>query len=146
MARPAPCNKGFTLVELMIAVLIIMVSMLALLTAITSSIRTNMNNEIRNAAVRVTNQTAEALLSLPLEDAELATGATHTRVAGDPTQAQKGIPDTTLRMRDFTATYVITWTIAAPTTDLKQINISVSYVLNNTTYTNSAVTYKYRAI
>ncbi len=148
MAHPATnCNKGFTLIEMMIAILIIMASMLALLTAITTAIRTNRTNELRNAAIRITNQTAESLISLPLDDNELATGITHVRIAGDPTQAQKGIPDTTQSVRNYTFTCRIQWSVLASTADLKQINIQVGYDLaTGQSYTNYGVTYKYRGI
>ena len=126
--------------------MIIMISMLALLTVMTTAIRTNMANGIRNTAIRVTNQTAEALLALPLEDAELTIGSTHSRITDNAAQSNKGFPNTTQKVRDYSMNYTIQWTVTSPTSDLKQISIEVSYQHLNQTYKHNALTYKYRAI
>jgi prepilin-type N-terminal cleavage/methylation domain-containing protein len=145
-------KKGFTLIELMIAMLIIMVSMLALLTAITTSMRTNMQNEVRNAGIRVANQTVEALLTLRDDDTELTIGS-HARTPGNTTQAGKGIPDTSQKIRDYTMNYSIGWMVSQLTTsltstqntevpNLKQLNVTVGYIFSNVTTTHTVVAYK----
>ena len=149
MARPAYGNKkGFTLIELMIAMMIIMISMLALLTSIVTSINTNMDSEIRNTAIKVTNETAEASLALPIDDGELSTGSPHTNTftTGLDGQQVKGFPNPTQRIRSYNVTYTITWAVTASSANLKQINISVAYSSKNKNYTNSSLVYKHRAI
>lgn len=59
------CNKGFSLIEMMIALFILTVAVLGLLDLTITSIKTNMQNDIRNTAVRLTSQTAEVLLARP---------------------------------------------------------------------------------
>jgi prepilin-type N-terminal cleavage/methylation domain-containing protein len=141
-------KRGFTLIELMIAMLIIMISMLALLTSIVTSMAANTSNEIRNTAIKVTNETAEALLALPIDDAELSTGTLHTNTPSTWPAGQqvKGFPNPTQRIRAFDITYVITWSVTAPSSNLKQISISVAYSQKNQNYTNSSLVYKHRAI
>jgi len=149
VAQPASNNKrGFTLIELMIAMLIIMVSMLALLTSILTAMNANVGNEIRNTAIKVTNETAEALLALPIEYAELSVGSTHsnTFTTGTTGQQVKGFPDPNQKVRAYQVTYTIQWDVTAPTANLKQIVITVSYSHKGQSYTNSSLIYKHRAI
>jgi len=132
----------------MIAMMIIMVTMLALLTSIVTSMSTNMGNEIRNTAIRVTNETAEALLALPIDDAELSTGSTHvnTFTTGPTGQQAKGFPNPTQKIRGYEITYTITWDVISSSANLKQVNIAVAYSHKNNNYSNVSLIYKHRAI
>lgn len=132
-------GKGFSLIEMMIAILIIMISMLALATALTTAIATNQANEIRNAAIRVTNQTAEALLALPFNDAELTVG-NHSRTKDDEAQNLKGLPNTVQNLKAYQMTYSITWAVEQMVS-AKQVSITVQYTHKNRSFTNSAVIY-----
>ena len=150
MAQRAMNNKGFSLIELMIAIVIIMVSMLALLTSMLISTRTNSANELRTIAIRLTNQTAESLLALPFDDTDVSVGA-HTRVSGSPTQDQKGFPKIQQSVRGYQQTYSIQWTVAPVTGSASALQavITVSYSLNSAptaTLSNTAVIYKHTAI
>ncbi len=149
-------NRGFSLIELIIAMVIIMISMLAVLTVILKSTTTNLQNDLRNTAIRITNQTAEALLALSIDDSDVSatldpTGLTriasaHTRTASPSPQDNKGLPKTIVSIRGFQTTYTITWDVAAPTGNVKQINITVGYTYKNRPLTNAVVVYKHRAI
>ncbi len=141
-------SKGFSLIELMIAVVFIMISMLALLTAIVTSMGTNLENDLRNTAIRLTNQTAEALLTLPIEptlDPELTDGS-HSRTAGSTLQNEKGFPLTVQTVRGSQQLYTIAWTVVSRTLNVKEITITVSYASRNKPYTNTAVIYKHKVI
>jgi hypothetical protein len=132
----------------MFSMVIIMVSMLALLTSITTSISTNMASEIRNTAVRVTNETAEALLALPITDPELVSGSTRTNDATTFGAGlnNKGFPNPTQKIRDYEVTYTIGWTVASESANLKQVEIVVGYTYRNVNYRNGSLIYKHRAI
>ena len=131
----------------MFAMVIIMVSMLALLTSITTSINTNMASEIRNAAVKVTNETAEAILALPISDAELSDGShANTFTTGSPTQQAKGFPNPTQKIRGYEKTYAITWFVIPSSANLKQVEILVSYTHKGKGYENASLIYKHRTI
>lgn len=141
-------SKGFSLIELMIAVVIIMISMLSLLTAIITSMNVNLENDLRNTAIRLTNQTAEALLTLPLEpviDAELTDGS-HSRTAGSTAQDEKGFPLRAQTVRAIQKDYAIAWTVAPQTVNMKEITITVSYTHKNKSYSNTAVIYKHKVL
>ena len=148
MVRPVPKNKGFTLVEMMMAIVIIMVSMLALVTTMMMTMNTNMTNEMRSAAVRLTNQTAEALLAIPTtKDAAidpLLTAGTYTRITGDANQDNRGLPKIQQSIRGTSKTFNISWKVVDTSDTMKQIQIWVSYQLRtNQTFTNSALVYKH---
>lgn len=140
-------SKGFSLIELMFSLVFIMISMLAMLTAIIMATRTNLQNDLRNTAVRLTNQTAEVLLTLPFNDIELEDGS-RSRIPGDAAQDDKGFPPTAQTVRSHQQTYQIEWNTITQTTDVKEITITVSYLHTSTskTHSNFGVVYKHRSI
>jgi prepilin-type N-terminal cleavage/methylation domain-containing protein len=160
MAANAKNNRGFSLVEMLIAVVIIAVSVLALSGVMVHSIIANLGNELRNTSVRITNQTAETFLAMPMEsigscgitadpaapnykaaysydekNACLGTGADYLRYP-EPVQTVKG----------FRQGFNIIWDVLALSSDLRQITITVAYTNQGMHYTNSAVIYKHRAM
>ncbi len=145
MARRASNNKGFSLIELLIAMAIIEVSMLALLTSMLLIQRTNLQNELRNTSIRLTNQTAEALLALPVGDTEMAVGTTYTRDPSNPNytdQNSKGFPQPIQNVRGYQQQYSITWKVDPYSSgNAVQVTITVSYTYRGQTYTNNAVIY-----
>lgn len=138
-------KKGFSLIEMMIAIAFIMVSMLALLAAIINAMGTNLQNDLRDTAVRLTNQTAEVILSLPLSDSELAYG-NHSRNGSDVSQTQKGLPQTEYTIRGYRQAFTINWTVVRQTDKVKEITITVGYNHKGQNFSNSAVIYKHEAI
>ena len=149
MERPAFNNKkGFSLVELMIAMMIILITMLALLTSILTSISVNASNEIRDAAMRITNETAEALLALPMDDPELSTDSAHANTfsAGPKGQQIKGFPNPKQKIRSYEIAYAVTWTVTQTSENLKKVGITVTYNHRNRDYSHSSLIYRHRTL
>lgn len=161
MAPTATYNdKGFTLVELLIAIFLITVSMFAVLTSMVTSIKMNVENDIRNTAVRLTNQTAETLLALQwadvggLErvDSELTgdlDGVLHERGAANADQDAKGLPALTQSVRNFRQDYRIQWVVEdlPPLPAIsKRITITVSYTRTGQELSNVAVIFRHRRV
>lgn len=136
-------RSGFSLIEMMIAILIIMVSMLALLAMILVSINTNMTNDLRNRAISIANQTAEALLALPLDDAELTVDVIHERAPGDAGQNEKGFPDPNQNIRGLQHRYAIEWIATAPTPNVREVAITVGYEHKKAGHAYTTVIYKH---
>lgn len=136
-------NKGFTLIEMMIAIVLIMVSMMAYLSAMVTAIQTSNNNEFRDVSTRIANQTGESLLALPFSDSELTLG-NHSRIANDSTQGNKGLPDTTQVVRNSQQSYSISWIVTPQSLDAIQILITVRNTNNNKIY--NLVVFKQRTI
>ena len=106
---------GFTLLEVMIALVILSVGLLGLGALQLVAIKTNAFSSEMTYATMIAQQQAEILKSLPFTDANL-TAATeanpHTGVGSG-----KGVQ------------YAISWTVTdnSPATDMKIINISVQW-------------------
>jgi type IV pilus assembly protein PilV len=56
MAQAAPSNSGFSLIEAIIALFILLVALLGLLGALNLSMNTEVQNEVRNALLRIIDQ------------------------------------------------------------------------------------------
>jgi len=156
MAPIASSNKkGFTLIELMIAMVIISISMLAVLSSLLTAGRMNLENDVRNTAIRLTNQTAETLLSLqwariagvvqtdPQLMGAAVPGVLHMRVAGDAEQNAKGFPALTQNVRNSRQDYQIQWTIEDLEENYKRITVVVNYNFSGRPLMNTSVTYRH---
>lgn len=119
--------RGFTLIEMMIALVILSVSILGMTSLTLTSIRVNMENDLRNAAVRVTTEVAEDLGALPID--EVITGTETRQVI----------------IRGGNYAFTVARNVSPLTNDLRQVDITVSYTHRGITQTNSAVVYKHRA-
>ena len=164
-------SDGFSLFELMISLAILTVSILALLSLTITSIQANLQNDIRNASIRLTNQTAEILLAQPIET--LTTCGLHAEPVDINTNPAAAAPYYTASytysvtngclegagalysrypnpVQTIRGTrshsYNITWTVTNLTNDLRQADISVEYFYNGREIRNQAVIYKHRAI
>jgi len=145
-------NKGFSLIELLIALVILQLSLLGLLAVMTNSINANLNNEFRNTAIRLTAQTAEALYGVSFNDNwatdTTGTGIPHVRINGNTDQDLKGFPQVLQNIRGgFQQTYNISWTVTDQSPELKEIVITVQYNDRRVgTFSNNAVIYKHLAL
>lgn len=133
-ARHASCGpavasaaRGFTLVEMLIALVILSIAILGMTSLTLTTIRTNQGNDLRNAAVRVTSEVVEEQLSLPIESV----------VSGTETRQ--------VSIRGTNVPFTVTRTMTPLTTDLRQVDITVTYTVNGVNRINSAVIYKHRA-
>jgi prepilin-type N-terminal cleavage/methylation domain-containing protein len=161
MIRTVVNNRGFSLVEMMIALLIIAISFFALSSAMVSAISVNIGNELRDASVRLTTQTAEVLLSLPFDDlascgimndteAPYYNGAYEynddNKCLGLNKGDYKKYPDPVQSVRNVQRNFNISWNVSPLSEDIRQITISVSYRNNGEDHINNAVIYKHRTL
>lgn len=122
-------SRGFSLVEMLIALVILSVSILGMTSLTLTTMTTNFDNDLRNAAVRVTSEVAEDLGATPIESVV-------STVTAEIRQAS---------IRGTNFPFEVTRTVIPLTNDLRQVNINVSYTTKGVTKTNSAVVYKHRA-
>jgi prepilin-type N-terminal cleavage/methylation domain-containing protein len=153
--RAAFNKRGFSLIEMMIAMVFIMISMLALLTAVVTAERTNQENELRNTAIRLTNQTAETLLalsfekdtaelSLTLDSAGSRIAPAHSRTSGNTNQDAKGFPNPVQTVRNAGVTYTIEWDVREQTANVREVTIAVGYPYRGQPRKNTSVIYKHK--
>jgi prepilin-type N-terminal cleavage/methylation domain-containing protein len=153
-------SNGFSLVEMLVALVIIAITLLGLSAATLSSINVNLGNDLRNTGVRLTNQTAEILLALPVDGIN-SCGMTpdpdgpnyNASYTYDDTNACLGIgadytrfPNPVQSVKGFKQNFNITWGVTALNSNLRQITITVAYRYRNENFTNNAVIYKHRAL
>lgn len=125
-------SRGFSLVEMMIALVILSVSILGMTSMTLTTIRTNVENDLRNAAIRLTSEVAEELAALPIED-----------VIATPV----GTPETRqVSIRGANVAFKVERVVTPLTNDLRQVDITVRYSFKGIdNKSNSAVIYKHRA-
>jgi prepilin-type N-terminal cleavage/methylation domain-containing protein len=158
MEAPAGNSSGFSLLEMLIAVVIIAFTLLALCSAMVNAISANLGNELRNTAVRLTNQTAEVLLALPIDNIQ-SCGATADPLARnynvsytyDSTNACLGIaadyqkyPRPEQSVKGYQQRFNIIWNVTSINDNLRQVTITVAYRHREEHFENSAVIYKHR--
>ena len=105
-------NEGFTLLEVMIALVILAVGLLGLAALQLVAVKSNAFSSEMTYATMLAQQHAEVLKSLPYTDANLTPG-THTAVG-----SSKGVQ------------YSVTWNVTdnVPATDMKSVNVTVLWL------------------
>ena len=153
-------DEGFSLVEMMIAMLIMVFSLLALSSAVINAISVNIGNELRNTATGLTGQTAEVILALPIEnispcgltpDADALNYNASYVYSGSNTCLGAGAdyrkyPNPVRSVKGYRQNFNITWAVTDLSNDLRQITITVAYKYRGEDFTNSAVVYKHRTL
>jgi prepilin-type N-terminal cleavage/methylation domain-containing protein len=161
MEESAKNNRGFSLVEMMIALALIAFTLLAMSAAIVNGITVNLENELRNTAIRLTNQTAEVLLALPIDSIDscgitLNADAPYYNASytydngntclGPVTDDYKKYPIPKQSIKGFKQNYNATWVVIPLSSNLRQITINVAYMHRGQNHSNNAVIYKHRTL
>lgn len=119
-------EAGFSLIEMMVALFILSVSILALTSVTITSMKVNLDNDTRNAAVRLTSEVSDDLFAGNFDDLKtLSTPVTRT-----------------VRVRGADRDFKVNWTVTSTTATLKQVVITVSYDIKGKTFTNQSVVYR----
>lgn len=123
-------TRGFTLIEMMVALLILSVSILALTSVTLTAIKTNMNNDLRNTSIRLTTEAANDLFDLSFDalDSSMANQIHNVAVRGGS--------------KEFT----VSWVVTSQTSSLKQIVVTVQYETKGITRNNRAIFYRPKTV
>jgi len=122
-------KSGFTLVEFMVAILILMIGILALLQMVNASISHGLSNQFRNEAVLLADETLTMEMAKgSREGFDLISTTTNTKIV--PRQ----IMGTTLK--NFNVVKVGT----SVSTNTKEVDVTVSWIHKNVNYTQQAAT------
>jgi prepilin-type N-terminal cleavage/methylation domain-containing protein len=152
-------SDGFSLVEMMTALVIIALALLVLSAVLIHAIQINVSNDLRNASIRLTNQTAEIILALPF-DSVRSCGLTTDPGCANYSDAYRYDNDNTC-LNDYPGDYLkypnpvqiikgfrqrfnITWDVLELSNDLKQIIIHVAHQERNENHLHNVVIYKHR--
>ena len=125
-------KSGFTLVELLVAMAIMLVSLLGLLHSVNIAIEYNLKNQMRNEVVRVAQDAMNEMRSRAFDS------VTTSHVESVPT-----------RLRNFNRTYGVTKTvinIPNPTTAIvsRKYQVDVKWAYKNVSTTHSVLSVRSR--
>lgn len=125
-------NKGVTLIEMMMALVILLIVSLALMQTATLGIAINLQNALRDEAVNVAEMRMNHLTSLPFTST-----VTHADLAPVIDFTESGIPRS---FRGFSVNFTPTRTIADINANSKQITISISWDYRGKSYSHGITT------
>ncbi len=160
MERIALNNRGFSLVEMIISILIISISFLALSSVMVSAINISLENEFQNTATNLTNQMAEILMIVPYD--EIAScGITpdpdapnynssyiydsSNECLGTKNNSYLQYPYPEKTMTTIKKKFNIVWNIQVFNNTAMQITIITSYIHNGVSHSTQSVIYRSRA-
>lgn len=159
MERIVLNNKGFSLVEMMIAILIISISFFALSAIMVSAININLENEIQNAASRLNTQTTEILMTVPYNEISTC-GITldpeapnynsayiydsSNKCLGTKENSYMQYPNPEQVINTIKKKFNIVWNIQVFDSSAMQITITTSYVHNGISHSTQSVVYRSR--
>jgi prepilin-type N-terminal cleavage/methylation domain-containing protein len=111
-------NKGFTLVELLVAIAIIAICVIGLMSLSIAITRNNVRNEIRNKAIEVLTNYVDNVTNQSFGDITV----------GNFTDTATG------KIRSFSSTYNISGSVTNPSTDEKDISATISWTYREKIY------------
>jgi prepilin-type N-terminal cleavage/methylation domain-containing protein len=117
-------DKGFTLVEVLVAVFILFISMMAVLHALGLSVEHNMKNIIMDEAVRISEQRMNELRNEPIISLASSTGLTQITIV-------RGIRNTSI-------TYTVNWIVENLSADSRAIQVLVQWRWKNINHQHTA--------
>jgi Tfp pilus assembly protein PilV len=126
-------QRGLTLVEVMIAFLVLLITSLALMQTALVSISSNMQNVLRDEAVRIAEMRISAARAAPFDDInqDSAPDANPLVINQDVLATLKNIPD---------KKFETTMTVSQLAADIKRVDVTVTWDWKGVSYTHSAST------
>ncbi len=128
-------NKGMSLVEVVIALVLLLITALAMMKTSLLSMQTNIINSLRDEAVGVAEAKMSELRSLPFDSLDATSGEV----------ADATTPTVERRVRSVSTTYTLKRTVAdikydSSNTDCKQVSVKVNWSYRGRDYTHSVMT------
>lgn len=117
-------NRGFSLVEVLVAICILFISMMAVLHALGLSVEHNLKNIIMDEAVRISEQRMNELRNMPI-----------TSLASSTTSTQLTI---SRNFRNISINYTVNWIIENLSADSRTIQILVQWRWKNIDHQHTA--------
>lgn len=137
MTTPVSCNKsGFTLIEVLVAVVILTVGLLGLMQTVIYALNHNLTAQLRQEATLVADQVMSMEKAKPYSKIT-APSFDSTKVTYETLPMQ--ITDTvvTRTVNGADKTFAVRKTVRSPTPQSKNIEVMVSWVHKQTTYSHS---------
>jgi Tfp pilus assembly protein PilV len=116
-------QQGLTLVEVMIAFLVLLITSLALMQTALVSISANMQNVLRDEAVRIAEMRINDARSTAFDS-----------IASNSQTVYRTLKNVS------SEPFVTTMTVTQPAADIKQVDVTVTWIWKAVSYTHSAST------
>jgi prepilin-type N-terminal cleavage/methylation domain-containing protein len=117
-------SRGFTLIEVLVAIVILFISMMAVLHALGLSVEHNMKNIIMDEAVRLSEQKMNELRNMPI-----------TTLASSIPSAELPISRT---FRNITIDYNVNWIVENLSADSRAIQVLIQWNWKNINHQHTA--------
>jgi prepilin-type N-terminal cleavage/methylation domain-containing protein len=117
-------DKGFTLIEVLVAIVILFISMMAVLHALGLSVEHNMKNIIMDEAIRISEQRMNELRNEPITSLASSTPLTQIIIV-------RGIRNTSI-------TYTVDWIVENLSADSRAIQVLVQWRWKNIDHQHTA--------
>ena len=117
-------NRGFTLIEVLVAILILFISMMAVLHALGLSVEHNMKNIIMDEAVRISEQRMNELRNMPVTTLVSSTSSTKLTISRN--------------FRNITIDYTVNWIVENLSADSRAIQVLVQWRWKNIDHQHTA--------
>ena len=124
-------NRGMTLIEVLISLMLLAIVSLALIQSALLAINTNVRNELRDEAVSVAEQRLNELRNTPFTGADLA----DTTSTGPVTET-----DITRKIRSVSCNYTPKREVKLINSNTKQITLTVAWTYKGVSYNHSTST------
>ena len=121
-------NKGFTLVELLVSMVIIAICVIGLMNLSITIMRNNVRNEIRNKAVEIVTNTVDNITSSGILDFDNTTTIDIVNFVGNGGNVTGQVREKLL------FTYTISGNVTSPSTDEKDITATISWTYREKNY------------
>ena len=112
MQRLATDGKGFTLIELLVAMLVLSIGLMAMLDGLSNYIRINIDNAMRNEAMRISETAMETLRNTRYDEVRA-----HNVPAISSTEQR--------RFRNITVNYTVNWSVQNISANSVAIQVNV---------------------
>jgi type IV pilus assembly protein PilV len=106
-------RKGFTLIELLVSILVLSIGLMAMLDGLANYVRINIDNQMRNEAMRIAETALETLRNARFSDVQ--TGAV---VITTPEQR---------RFRNIPVNFAVSWTRTNISSNTVAVQVSVTW-------------------
>ena len=117
-------NRGFTLVEVLVAIVILFISMMAVLHALGLSVEHNMKNIIMDEAVRLSEQKMNELRNTPITTLASSNPSTEIPISRN--------------FRNITIDYNVNWIVENLSADSRAIQVLVQWRWKNIDHQHTA--------
>lgn len=121
-------NSGFTLIEFLVSIVILMVGLLGLLQSVNLAINHNLQNDLRNTAVVVADEELNKLLAAGYDNISAVKFAS-------PPSVQRPVLST---LRNYSVVRVVNQVSSGAAANTRQINVIVSWKHKLFRYTHGA--------